>query len=358
MATQPAVAQAGAQRIFAEKIAEIKHLRALAWNGQTLYASRGYSLFAAEPERSFSWREVGQFSPAPWRHITARNRLSFRLFRDGFHALAAHPYGNLIAAVPGAIVTLTAGEKKFHVTYRITRGTRPLHITAVPDGRVYWGEYFDNPERDEVHIYVSRDSGATWQAEHTFPVGSIRHIHNIVYDHWAHCLWVFTGDYGGECRIIRASLDFSSMEEVLAGSQQARAVAAIANEDGLYFASDTPLEQNHIFHLDRSGNVSRLCDISSSSIYACRNNSGMFFTTMVEPSEVNRSCEVQLVGSGDGETWTKVVSWRKDRWPMKFFQYGNACLPDGNNETNLLAASTIAVEGADLTTTIWQTSTI
>lgn len=358
MATQPVIARAESQQIIAKKVAVVRNLRALAWNGQTLYASRGYTLLATEPERLPCWGKVAQFSSAPWRHITARSRLSLRLFRDGFHALAVHPSGNLIATVPGAIVMLPAGEKEFHVTYRINRGTRPLHITAVPDGRVYWGEYFDNPKRDEVRIYASHNGGTTWDVAYTFPAGSIRHIHNIVYDRWEDCLWVFTGDYGRECRIIKASLDFRTTEEVLAGSQQARAVAAIVNENGIYFASDTPLEQNHIFHLDRSGNVTCLCDIPSSSIYACRNRTGMFFATMIEPSDVNRANDVQLLGSSDGESWTQLDSWRKDRWPMKFFQYGNAFLPSGNNETCLLAASTVAIKDADLMTTIWRTHSV
>lgn len=358
MATQPVIAPTETLQLVTEKVAMMRNLRALAWNGQTLYASRGYTLLATEPERSLSWRELGRFSPAAWRHITARNRLTFRLFRDGFHALAVHPCGNLIAAVPGTIVTLPAGEKKFQITHHITRGTRPLHIATVPDGRVYWGEYFDNPERDEVRIYVSHDAGMSWRVAYTFPPCSIRHVHNIVYDRWANCLWIFTGDYGRECRIICASLDFHTLEDILAGTQQARAVAAIVNENGVYFASDTPLEQNHIFYLDRRGNLKELCEISSSSIFACRNRTGMFFSTMIEPSDINRSRDAQLIGSGDGHTWSQTASWRKDHWPMKLFQYGNVFLPDGNNDTGLLAASTIAVEGADLVTTIWRTSII
>jgi hypothetical protein len=75
---------------------------------------------------------------------------------------------------------------------------------------------------------------------------------------------------------------------------------------------------------------------------------------MVEPSRVNRATSVTLVGSEDGATWQTLADWRKDRWSMKFFQYGNAFLPDGNNTTDLLAASTIAVENADLETSIWR----
>jgi len=69
-----------------------------------------------------------------------------------------------------------------------------LHLCATPDGHVFWGEYFDNPDRKEVHIYGSDDNGATWQAAYTFPAGAVRHVHNIVYDQWADCLWVLTGD--------------------------------------------------------------------------------------------------------------------------------------------------------------------
>ena len=82
----------------------------------------------------------------------------------------------------------------------------------------------------------------------------------------------------------------------------------------------------------------------------------MFFSTMVEPSEVNESKEIRLYSSEAGEQWNVLASWQKDRWPMKFFQYGNAFLPDGDNQTNFIAASTVSVAGADLQTTIWRTS--
>ena len=113
----------------------------------------------------------------------------------------------MVGAVPGALVTRTPGSDEFHVTHHVQRGTRPLHVTAVPSGRIYWGEYFDNRERAEVHIYVSTDRGRTWQIAYTFPAGSIRHVHNIVYDRWGDCLWILTGDEGAECKVLRASCD-------------------------------------------------------------------------------------------------------------------------------------------------------
>jgi hypothetical protein len=38
---------------------------------------------------------------------------------------------------------------------------------------------------------------------------------------------------------------------------------------------------------------------------------------------------------------------------MKFFQYGNAFLPDGVNPTQYLAVSTVAVESDDMVTSIY-----
>ena len=167
---------------------------------------------------------------------------------------------------------------------------------------------------------------------------------------------MLTGDYGDECRILRAACDFSRVEAVLQGKQQARAVAAIPTEDGLYFSSDTPLEPNYIYRLDRQESLLQLAPISSSSIYGCRVGSRVFFSTMVEPSEVNRD-------------QSRPPLWRHrrkrprlapacahgkktaGRWAC--FQYGNAFLPDGDNTTPFLALTTVAVESDDMVTSLY-----
>jgi hypothetical protein len=331
-------------------------MRALAWSADRLYASRGYELLRStvQDPSHLTWEPVVAFRPDWRRRLSVVNGLSARLFRDGFHALAILPDGGPVAAVPGAIVTLPPNENEFRTTHLITRGTRPLHITAVPGGAVFWGEYFDNASRDEVHIYASGDGGATWSVAYTFPKGAIRHIHNLVHDPWANCLWVLTGDYGDECRILRASCDFKDVEVVLQGNQQARAVALVPMEDGLYFSSDTPLEANFVYRLDRAGTLTRLAPLSSSSIYGCRVENRVFFSTMVEPSDVNRDRNVRIYAGGSAEDWRPLLAWRKDRWPMGLFQYGNAFLPDGDNTTKFLAVTTIAIQGDDMVTSLYE----
>lgn len=376
---ESALATAATAVITLRKTLAVRGVRVLAWDGDVLYASRGYDLICwkapshggrrASDQR---WQAIASFRPAWWRNFTSSARLTSRLMRDGFHALAVLPDASyehrednfptdapsLIAAVPGAIVTRTSGSDDFRVTHKIRRGPRPLHITAVPSGIVYWGEYFDNRERAEVHIYSSADRGETWQVAYTFPAGAIRHIHNIVYDRWEDCLWILTGDYGGECRILRASCDFSQVETVLQGNQQARAVALVPMHDALYFSSDTPLESNFIYRLDRRGNLSRVIPISSSSIYGCRAANHIFFSTMIEPSETNLDRQVRIYASDQSaQNWQPQLAWEKDLWPQRFFQYGNAFLPDGENSTPYLAVTTIAVKSDDMTTSLYDVNT-
>jgi len=344
------------------RVARFQRLRALAWSGAELYASRGYQLVRAaveDPSTQLTWQPVAVFHPEWRRRLSVKHGLTARLFRDGFHALAVLPSGALVAAVPGAIVTLRPGETEFRSTHEILRGTRPLHITAVPEGTIYWGEYFDNPTRDEVHIYASTDAGATWSVAYTFPKGAVRHVHNIVHDPWRDCLWILTGDYGDECRVVRASCDLSRMEVVLQGQQQARAVAAIPTSDGLYFSSDTPLEHNYIYNLDLRGDLVQVAPISCSSIYGCRVGSRVFFSTMVEPSEVNRDRYVRVYGGVgvSAKDWRLLLGWQKDLWPMGLFQYGNAFMPDGNNTTPFLALTTVAVESDDMVTSLYSVGT-
>jgi hypothetical protein len=173
------------------RMAILPRTRVLAWHNDVLYVSRGYSVLRARLRAhtaNIKWKRVGQYRPTAWRSITSSSRLASRLFRDGFHALVALSSGHLVGAVPNAVVTLAPGEAEFNLSHKLLRGTRPLHLATTPADHVFWGEYFDNPHRDEVHIYVSTDRGGRWDVAYTFPKGAIRHVHHIVYDQWEELL--------------------------------------------------------------------------------------------------------------------------------------------------------------------------
>src|SRR5438094_257973 len=213
------------------QVARFPGLRALAWDGNVLYASRGYDLLSAvADDNPIRWQTVARYSAPMWRNLTVRSRLTLRLFRDGFHALAVLSSGN----------------------------------------------------------------------------------------------------------------------------QQARAVALVTTREALYFSSDTPFETNHIYRYSRRGILSQVAELNGSSIYGCRVGEAIFFSTMVEPSAVNRDRHVRIYGSADQASWDRLLEWKKDIWAMGSFQYGNAFLPDGGNTTNLLAITTVAVKKDDLQTTLWR----
>ena len=83
------------------RVARFANLRALAWAGDRLYASRGYTVFAhAFKINTASSVNVADFRPTPRRRLSANNRLTARLFRVGFHTLVVLPTGATIGAVP------------------------------------------------------------------------------------------------------------------------------------------------------------------------------------------------------------------------------------------------------------------
>lgn len=351
----PVAVASATSAITLRLVATYRGVRVLAWRGDVLYACRRYQIIRLQlGKQDPQWEPVARFRPAWWRELTSHHRLTYRVVRDGFHALAVLDDGPLVGAVPGAIVARARGDDEFQVTHLIQRGTRPLHITTTPAQRLYWGEYFDNRERNEVHIYVSEDRGASWQVAYTFKAGAIRHVHNIVHDPWRQCLWILTGDEGSECKVLRASEDLGSIDTVLEGKQQFRAVAAIPPREGVYFSTDTPHEPNHIYVLDAAGNLECVGNLNCSSIYGCQVGKALFFSTMAEPTVVNERRQVHIFGSKNGRDWNSVVSWKKDFWPMRYFQYGNIILTGGNNTSQILAATTIAVSEGDLTTWLWE----
>ncbi|HEY3173983.1 MAG TPA: hypothetical protein VGK86_15550, partial [Thermoanaerobaculia bacterium] len=218
------------------------------------------------------------------------------------------------------------------------------------------GEYFDNAAREAVHVYGSNDAGRSWNVVHTFPAGAIRHVHGITYDSYRDCLWMCTGDYGAESRILRATTDWSVVEPVLNTGQQTRTVRPIPTAEGLYFATDTELEQNYIYRLSPAGVLERLHPTNGPSLWSCRIGTALFFSTDVEPSPLHRRPYACLYGSAEGGEWNELLAWPKDGWHMFLFQFGNIVLPSGRNATSILAATGSAVREEDGVMRAWSVS--
>jgi hypothetical protein len=154
--------------------------------------------------------------------------------------------------------------------------------------------------------------------------------------------------------VIRVSPDWQEMRTVLSGSQQTRAVALVPTRQAVYFATDTPFETNHIYRLGRDGTLESMAGIAGSGMRGCQVGGALFFSSAVEPSEVNRHPFACLYGSGDGRSWGKLQQWRADRWTGRLFQYSRFLLPRGENGTDILAGTSVAVKSQDGTMFAWK----
>jgi hypothetical protein len=273
-------------------------------------------------EPPFDRAEKLAILPPGWRLWATRSWLLSRLLRLDVFRMVQTSKGTLFATSAQGIMRCTSGSRRFSVAFRDYLGARPLALCVDGDDRVYFGEYFNNPDRREVQVYMSEDDGDTWSACYTFPPRSIRHVHGLVYDASRRAIWVLTGDYGNEAQIGLATPGFTDYRVVAQGSQQTRALAGVPTETGLVYATDTPLEQNHVYALDAdSGAIRSVAQVQQSVFFMTRGCSGLWLSTVVEPSAVLPTQAVHVWYSPEGEQWTELFSAQRDRWSLRYFQY-------------------------------------
>lgn len=314
--------------------------------------SKGYSVYECN-RNSRDFICVARISK-----LTFKQRLELippveRLLRGGIHSLIRVPDG-LVAIIKGKVLFAPEREEQLIEVFKIPSGSRPLGLATTPDGAIYFGEYFGNPYRDEVHVFASFDSGRSWEVCYTFKKGAIRHIHNIIYDPYRKGLLVLTGDEDSECKVLLTRDGFRTMEVLIEGNQNARAVDALPLKDGIILPMDSPKEQNYINFLDNAKKMRKLHPIPGSSFSTCRALGAYFISTGVEPSKVNRYPYATIWVSKDGFEWHCIFQAKKDLWPAKLFQYSKILFPRGGDGSGPLLATAFALQGYHNVTLVWQ----
>jgi len=318
-------------------------------HGETLWASKRSDLWVSS-DCGQTWKEVTHLPSSQFSTLAGKSRLLQRALRSGVRSYLHLHADQFMAFANGMIYLGQDGGKTIpigHVRY----GSGPLAcgscITSA--GMCYYGDYWGNSERREVNIYSWRQGQETWQPVYTFSPGRIRHVHGILCDPYDHKIWVTTGDSNQESGIWVTDDQFQTLAQVAGGGQQIRAVQLLFTQRHVYFGSDTPLETNHIYRLDKhTGKIEMLQAVASSVFWGCKVGDALFFSTAVEPSQVNTCRDACIWGSKDGEHWQCLARFRKDRWPLKLFQYGQILFPAGENKTEYLWFTPFATE-QDLT---------
>jgi hypothetical protein len=313
-----------------------------------LWAGRANELLVSK-DHGMTFQVVARYQKDVIDRIAGLCRISFRLFRAGLHAVLPLRDGGILGITRKRILRCEPGTSKLIPAFRITRGTRPLSVCQIPTGEIFFGEYFSNSNREAVHIFGSQDGGKTWSVIYTFPPGSIRHVHSIIYDEYRIGCWIFTGDSDEECRILFTDDSFNTLETIISGNQRARTVSAIPIQRGLIIPTDTPFESNVIQLFDPERlSFEEICKLPGSAFFTGQAGDYLLVSTVVEPSQVNPVTHAALfVSSDDGRTWSELYRHKKDRLPGKLFQYGALALPAGKSPDAIIYAYGQALEKID-----------
>ncbi len=210
------------------------------------YLSRRNVLYhSADLKQPFS--EIGRVAVPSWKALAANFRLAQRLFRFFFY--------NVIPLANGEIfVTFDKTVGVFRGSKYVTldgpvRPCRVLRSGCAVDskGDVYFGEYLANDERGEMRVYRYRPGSDSVEVAHTFPAGSIKHIHGLYFDKYADAVWCLTGDKPTECQMLRTTDGLATVETVGSGDETWRAVSILFTEKHFYYGTDAEYRDNEIF---------------------------------------------------------------------------------------------------------------
>lgn len=286
---------------------------------------KGYSLF----EYDTANEEIQRKGTIPDKKyaLLSRFKLLRRFFRAEITGLYELSDGSLIAIAKKALFRLKKGEDKWEKCFTIPRGSKPLNLCILPNGHIFFGEYFMNMEKKSVRVFRSLDDGDTWEVAYTFEDGNINHIHGLFHDWYTGRIWCLTGDRENECIIGYTEDEFASFHEVLRGGQEYRSCQLFFYPDYMVYATDSQYMPNVIKKIDRRTlEITELQSIQGSAIKGGQAGDVAFISTTIEPSEVNKDHYAHVWVTRNGLEWKEIVSAKKDSWPA-IMQFGTFEFP-------------------------------
>lgn len=296
---------------------------------KVIYIARGYKIYKSI-DNGQSWKVWSILSVNIVTKLIMSIPLLSRLLRKGISSLVVYNNIGIVIANKASYIVEAGTTKIVERLY----GSNPMVLCLTNTNEVFYGEYRSNPERSVVNIWKLNVLNLKWETVWIFD--SVRHVHGVFYDSFTDSIWVTTGDSNLEAAIWRTDDNFQSLQKIITGSQQTRAVQLLFSEDYIYYGSDAPDEVNYIYRMARDTKIiEQLQEVGSSIFYGTIVNGSYFFSTAVEPSECNTTKYVELWKSENGKDWHLYKKIKKDIWSMKYFQYGQISFPNSVKNNNL-----------------------
>ena len=321
----------------------------LCFHSGILYSRRGTRLYKW-PKLDGSPQVVGRLDLPGFQNALSRFRPLERLLRLGISHLVTTSAGWQLAIANKRIFRADGEGGAWHECGRVRVGSRPMRFgaTAPSNDCIYIAEYFSNAERDIVRLLAVSKDGQVRNA-YEFPRHAIRHIHLVQYDPFADSLWVATGDYGRECRILQSEGDFETLRLVGSGDQSWRATCLLFARDAVYWGMDSPTERAFIVRWDRlPGKREFVAELPGPIWHWAINEDGWFtFSTTVEPSVTLKDNRAHIWSGKGGRNFAEVASYEKDAWSGRWFQFGLVYFPLGVAPDDYLVFCGNALKGCD-----------
>jgi hypothetical protein len=299
------------------------------------------------------------------------NRLSSRLLRLGIFN-GCHQDNKAYISYNSSIFIIDLESESILTELSNFRGDKPLyfskinHIKGFKSG-IYFGEYVMNHERSPIQIYRIENNELV--RVFTFEGGAIEHIHNLIPDPLANCVWILTGDFNEAAAIWKAEENFQKVEKIISGKQLYRSCYAYPIKDGLVYATDSQTDDNYLVELKYQNSrwqTTKLAQLNGPCIFGTALKNYHVIATSCEPNTTTNitfkdyfsntpgegilSNESTLVAIGVDNNVKEIRRFKKDRFPMILFQFGNIQLPYGNPYNNTLHGFGTALQGLDLET--------
>ena len=251
----------------------------------------------------------------------------------------------------GKVYILDLESKKFSFKFNLKNCRNVLHnsICVTPDGKIIFGEYGANNNFGPVPIHSSDDEGITWQETNFFSDGDIKHIHNVSHDKYEDVLWITTGDFKGQCKLLKCTHNLELLDELGDGSQDWRTCGLFFEENYIYWLMDSPNEMASVVEMDRKTNkIKKIAPLDGPVWYIKRlKNNIKIAGVSVEPGRNVNTSSAQLLVSKDYYKWEVAAELPKDKWTMKYFKFGVISFSEGEQSSDSFYISGEALKELD-----------
>jgi hypothetical protein len=277
----------------------------------------------------------------------------------------------MVLFVKSDIINCDLQSGRIYKEFTIPDSRKALGVSYIKtnsgENTLVFGEYFDNPGRDLVRIWIRNNTTCMWSVVAEIPAGEIEHVHSVIQT--GEDIWILTGDFDHSAAIWKTDISFTSLKPILRGKQTYRCAWMCELGGRLFYATDTQLEENFIYEVkaDTNGEINsyKLDSIEGSSIYYTCNHNNCFFSTTVEGGAPSGNLLIDIfdrrIGSGiksknacinllnsNGQI-ENIISAKKDFLPHRLAQFGTFMFPSGLMPKNTCVAYGVSLEGLDNT---------